>query len=63
MKCLPVKEGWPYSYGDSAGFAPDFPFNHTAEVCEPNALQIWVGIQQTANKTFPVGAKPVEENV
>ena len=62
MKCLLVKEGWPYSYGDSAGLAPDFPFNRTAEVCEPNALQIWVGIPQKANNYFPAGVKPVEEN-
>jgi len=62
MKCLLVKEGWPYSYGDSVGLAPDFPFNHTVELSEPNAVQIWVCIQQKANKYLPAGVKPVAEN-
>jgi len=29
----------PYSYGDSAGIAPDFPFNPAER--EPNTVQRW----------------------
>jgi hypothetical protein len=29
-----------YSYGDSAGITPDFPFNHLPEASEPNTSQM-----------------------
>ena len=29
-----------YSYGDSAGLTPDFPFNHLPEAGEPSTGQM-----------------------
>jgi hypothetical protein len=31
---------WTYSYGDSAGFTPVFPFNLSIESAEPNPEQM-----------------------
>jgi hypothetical protein len=38
MACMLPKGA--YSYGDSAGFSPDFPFNRTLG-CEPITGQMW----------------------
>lgn len=31
-----------YSYGDSAGFTPNFPFNHLTEAAEPITAQMYL---------------------
>jgi len=35
LKLFPRAAGRLYSYGDSAGFAPDFPFNDLPEAGQP----------------------------
>lgn len=43
-----------YSYGDSAGFAPDFPFNHLTEADEPVTQQMYIFILMKENQQLNV---------
>lgn len=43
-----------YSYGDSAGITPDFPFNHLAEADEPVTQQMYIFILMKGNQQLNV---------
>src|SRR5574343_1427039 len=43
-----------YSYGDSAGITPDFPFNHLTEADEPVTQQMYIFILMKGNQQLNV---------